>query len=203
MDFQLSEEHQNIRKAVRDFAEREIKPIARQLDDEGRFSTEITLKMGELGLLGISTPADYGGSGMDTLSYIIAVEELARVDGSQAATIAAHNSLGIGPLVYYGTEKQKKKYIPQLCTGEALWAFGLTEPDAGSDSRATHTKAHIENGEWVITRVKNIYYQWRCRYFGRGYVQAVTGETAGKRSLPPLLLKKIPPVLHAGPCMAK
>jgi len=135
MDFHLTEEQQNIRKAVRDFAEREIKPLARELDDEGRFSAELTLKMGQLGLFGINTPVDYGGFGMDTLSYIIAVEELARVDGSQAATIAAHNSLGIGPLFYFGTEKQKQKYIPQLCNGEALWAFGLTEPDAGSDSR--------------------------------------------------------------------
>jgi len=151
MDFHLTEEQQNIRKAVRDFAEREIKPIARELDDEGRFSPEITNSMGQLGLFGINTPVEYGGQGMDTLSYIIAVEELARVDGSQAATIAAHNSLGIGPLFYYGTEKQKQKYIPRLCNGEALWAFGLTEPDAGSDSRGTRTKAHIENGEWVIT----------------------------------------------------
>ena len=141
MDFQISEEHQNIRKAVRDFAEREIKPLARELDDEGRFSPELTLEMGRLGLFGINTPDDYGGFGMDTLAYIIAVEELARVDGSQAATVAAHNSLGIGPLFYYGTEKQKQKYIPQLCTGEALWAFGLTEPDAGSDSRGTRTRA--------------------------------------------------------------
>ena len=193
MDFQLSEEHQNIRKAVRDFAEREIKPIARELDDEGRFSPEITLKMGELGLLGINTPADYGGSGMDTLSYIIAVEELARVDGSQAATIAAHNSLGIGPLVYYGTEKQKKKYIPQLCTGEALWAFGLTEPDAGSDSRATHTKAHIENGKWVITGSKIFITNGAADISAGVTVQAVTGESGGKKEFTTIIVEKDTP----------
>ena len=193
MDFQLSEEHQNIRKAVRDFAEREIKPIARELDDEGRFSPEITLKMGELGLLGINTPADYGGSGMDTLSYIIAVEELARVDGSQAATIAAHNSLGIGPLVYYGTEKQKKKYIPQLCTGEALWAFGLTEPDAGSDSRGTRTKAHIENGEWVITGSKIFITNGAADISAGVTVQAVTGESGGKKEFTTIIVEKDTP----------
>ena len=193
MDFQLSEEHQNIRKAVRDFAEREIKPIARELDDEGRFSPEITLKMGELGLLGINTPVDYGGSGMDTLSYIIAVEELARVDGSQAATIAAHNSLGIGPLVYYGTEKQKKKYIPQLCTGEALWAFGLTEPDAGSDSRGTRTKAHIENGEWVITGSKIFITNGAADISAGVTVQAVTGESGGKKEFTTIIVEKDTP----------
>ena len=193
MDFQLSEEHQNIRKAVRDFAEREIKPIARELDDEGRFSPEITLKMGELGLLGINTPVDYGGSGMDTLSYIIAVEELARVDGSQAATIAAHNSLGIGPLVYYGTEKQKKKYIPQLCTGEALWAFGLTEPDAGSDSRGTRTKAHIENGEWIITGSKIFITNGAADISAGVTVQAVTGEPGGKKEFTTIIVEKDTP----------
>jgi len=193
MDFQLSEEHQNIRMAVRDFAEREIKPLARELDDEGRFSPEITLKMGQLGLLGINTSQDYGGSGMDTLAYIIAVEELARVDGSQAATVAAHNSLGIGPLVYYGTQKQKKKYIPQLCTGEALWAFGLTEPDAGSDSRATHTKAHIENGQWVITGSKIFITNGASDISAGVTVQAVTGETAGKKEFTTIIVEKDTP----------
>ena len=111
MNFQLSEEQMLIRQTVRDFAEREIRPVARELDEKACFSPELTLKMGELGLFGITVPVEYGGHGMDTLSYIIAVEELARVDGSQAATIAAHNSLGIGPLFYYGTEEQKLKYL--------------------------------------------------------------------------------------------
>ena len=193
MDFNLSEEHQNIRKAVRDFAEREIKPIAQELDEEGRFSPEITLRMGQLGLFGISTPVEYGGQGMDTLSYIIAVEELARVDGSQAATVAAHNSLGIGPLFYYGTEKQKQKYIPQLCTGKALWAFGLTEPDAGSDSRGTRTKAHVENGEWVITGSK-IFITNGASDISEGVtVQAVTGETGGKKEFTTIIVEKYTP----------
>lgn len=145
-----NEEHDLIRKTVRDFAEREIKPRAKELDEKAQFSYELTAMMGELGLFGMYLPEKFGGQHLDTLSYIIAVEEIARVDSSQAATLAAHNSLGIGPLYYYGTEEQKMKYLPQLCTGKALWAFGLTEPDAGSDSRGTKTKAHIENGEWVI-----------------------------------------------------
>jgi short-chain 2-methylacyl-CoA dehydrogenase len=118
MDFNLSEEHNLIRQTVRDFAEREIRPIAKELDEKAEFSLDLTRKMGEIGLFGINTPVEYGGQGMDTLSYIIAVEELARIDGSQAATIAAHNSLGISPILYYGTEEQKKRYVPQLCTGE-------------------------------------------------------------------------------------
>jgi len=154
MNFELSEEQQMIRETVHDFAEREIRPVAKDLDEKAEFSPALTKKMGELGLFGMYLPENYGGQGLDTLSYIIAVEELARVDGSQAATLAAHNSLGIGPLYYYGTEEQKMKYLPQLCTGEALWGFGLTEPDAGSDSRGTKTTAVLENGQWLINGSK-------------------------------------------------
>jgi alkylation response protein AidB-like acyl-CoA dehydrogenase len=154
MNFDLSEEQNMIRETVRDFAEREIRPVAKDLDEKAEFSPALTKKMGELGLFGMYLPEQYGGQGLDTLSYIIAVEELARVDGSQAATLAAHNSLGIGPLYYYGTEAQKMKYLPQLCTGEALWGFGLTEPDAGSDSRGTKTTAVLENGQWLINGSK-------------------------------------------------
>ncbi len=154
MNFELTEEHQMIRETVRDFAEREIRPVARELDEKAEFSVELTAKMGELGLFGMYLPEKYGGQGLDTLAYIIAVEELARVDGSQAATLAAHNSLGIGPLYYYGTEEQKMKYLPQLCTGKALWGFGLTEPNAGSDSRGTKTTAHPDGDHWVINGSK-------------------------------------------------
>lgn len=154
MNYELTEVQQMIRETVRDFAEREIKPVAQDLDERAVFSVENTKKIGELGLFGMYLPEKYGGQGMDTLSYIIAVEELARVDGSHAATLAAHNSLGIGPLYYYGSDEQKMKYLPQLCTGEALWAFGLTEPEAGSDSRGTKTTAIIEDGNWVINGSK-------------------------------------------------
>jgi len=154
MNFDLSDEQKMIKQTVRDFAEREIKPIAKELDEKSQFSVELTKKIGELGLFGMYLPEKYGGQGLNTLSYIIAVEELARVDSSQAATLAAHNSLGIGPLYYYGTEEQKMKYLPKLCTGEALWAFGLTEPNAGSDSRGTKTIAKQEGSNWIINGSK-------------------------------------------------
>lgn len=179
MDFRLSDEHNIIRKTVRDFAEREIKPLAGKLDENEEFSIELTRKMGELGLFGMNIPIIYGGLGMDILSYIIAVEELARIDGSQAATLAAHNSLGIGPIYYYGTEKQKKKYLPQLCTGNALWAFGLTEPDAGSDSRASKTTANLINGEWLINGSKIFITNGSSEINIGVTVQAVTGKKDG------------------------
>lgn len=147
-------EHDILRKSVREFAEKEIKPIAQELDEKAEFSIELTKKMGDLGLFGVVVPEKYGGQEMDYLSYIIAVEEIARVDGSQAATIAAHNSLGIDPLLQFGSEEQKKKYLPDLCTGRGLWGFGLTETEAGSDSRGTKTNAVLENGFWNINGSK-------------------------------------------------
>lgn len=190
MDFNLSEEHQLIRSTVRDFAEREIKPLARELDEKAVFSPELTLQMGKLGLFGISLPQKYGGQGMDTLSYIIAVEELARIDGSQAATVAAHNSLGIGPLYYYGTEEQKMKYLPALCTGEALWAFGLTEPEAGSDSRGTKTRARLDNGQWLISGSKIFITNGSADISIGATVQAVTGEQDGKKEFSTIIVEK-------------
>jgi short-chain 2-methylacyl-CoA dehydrogenase len=154
MNIYCNDEHNLIRKTVRDFAERNIKPVAAELDAKEQFSIELTNQMGEIGLFGMVVDPQYGGHGFDTLSYIIAVEELARIDSSQAATVAAHNSLGIGPIYSFGSEEQKHKYLPKLCTGEFLWGFGLTEADAGSDSRGSKTKAILENGEWVINGSK-------------------------------------------------
>lgn len=191
MDYNLSEEHELIRQTVRDFAEREIKPVAQELDEKAEFSIPLTRRMGELGLFGMYLPEKYGGQGMDTLSYIIAVEELARVDGSQAATLAAHNSLGIGPLYYYGTEEQKKKYLPPLCTGNALWAFGLTEPDAGSDSRGTRTTAVLENGEWVINGSKIFITNGSSEISLGATVQAVSGtDEKGRKIFSTILVEK-------------
>ena len=174
MNFDLTEEQIMIRETVRDFAEREIKPVAKELDEKAEFSYDLTKKMGELGLFGMYLPEKYGGQGLDILSYIIAVEEIARIDGSQAATLAAHNSLGIGPLYTYGTEEQKMKYLPLLCTGEALWGFGLTEPNAGSDSRGTKTTAKLENGEWTINGSKIFITNGSCDISIGSTVQAVT-----------------------------
>jgi len=193
MDYNLSEEHRMIRETVRQFAEREIRPLARELDEKETFSPELTRKMGELGLFGIYLPEKFGGQGMDYLAYIIAVEEIARVDGSQAATLAAHNSLGVGPLYYYGNEEQKMKYLPMLCTGEALWAFGLTEPDAGSDSRGSKTRATLENGEWVINGSKIFITNGSADNSMGATVQAITGEKQGKKEFTTILVDKDTP----------
>ncbi|GAB4169503.1 MAG: acyl-CoA dehydrogenase [Calditrichia bacterium] len=181
MDFNLSEEHRILQKTVRDFAENEIKPVAARLDENEEFSVELTRKMGELGLLGITVSPEYGGQGMDYLSYIIAVEEIARVDGSQAATVAAHNSLGTGPIFLYGTEEQKQKYLPKLCSGEALWAFGLTEPNAGSDSRGTQTTAKRTDNGWVLNGQKTFITNGDTPITIGATVQVVTGKKENGR----------------------
>ena len=123
MDFELSKEQEMVRKEVRRFAQKEIFPVALELDESESFSADLTRKMGEIGLFGTIVSEQYGGQEMDYLSYIIAVEEVARVDGSQAATVAAGNSLGIGPIYYFGTEEQKNKYLPKLCRGEGVVGF--------------------------------------------------------------------------------
>ena len=131
-----TEEHELIRQTVREFAEKEIRPLAYELDREEKFSVDLAKSMGDLGLFGMCIPKEYGGQGLDYLSLIIAIEEIARVDSSQAGTLSVHNSLGAGPIYYHGTEAQKEKYLPDLCTGEKIWAFALTEPNSGSDSRS-------------------------------------------------------------------
>jgi short-chain 2-methylacyl-CoA dehydrogenase len=154
MDFSLSMEQEILRNSVRQFAEKEIKPVARDLDEKEEFSYETMRKMAELGLFGMFVSEEYGGQGMDYISYIIATEEIARVDGSHAATVAAANSLGIGPLYYFGNEEQKRKYLPRLCSGEALWGFGLTEPNAGSDASNSKTTAFQEGEYWILNGSK-------------------------------------------------
>jgi alkylation response protein AidB-like acyl-CoA dehydrogenase len=193
MNFDLTEEQNLIRETVREFAEREIKPVCKELDEKAEFSHDLTRKMGELGLFGMYLPEKYGGQGLDYLSYIIAVEEIARIDSSQAATLAAHNSLGIGPLYYYGTEEQKMMYLPKLCTGEALWGFGLTEPDAGSDSRGTKTKAYVENGQWVINGSKIFITNGSVDISIGSTVQTVTGDKDGKKQYTCIIVDKDTP----------
>ena len=151
MDFELSDAQKDIRDTVRKFAESKIKPLAHELDEKEEFSADLTKQMGDLGIFGLIVPEEYGGSGLDYTSYCIAVEELARVDGSQAATVAAGVSLGVAPINYFGTDAQKKEWLPRLAGGHELFAFGLTEPDAGSDSRGSRTKA-VQNadGTWTI-----------------------------------------------------
>lgn len=175
LSFELPEEIEILRKSVRDFAENEIKPRAKELDEKEEFSIELTKKMGELGLFGIFVPQEYGGAGMSYLALVVAVEELARVDGSQAATVAAGNSLGIAPIYYFGSEKQKKEWLPVLCTGEKLAAFGLTEPEAGSDAGASKTTAVLKDGRWLINGQKIFITNSACEMTGVIIVQARTG----------------------------
>ncbi len=189
MDFNFTDEQNAIRETVRDFAEQEIKPKAKELDEKEEFSPELTKRMGDLGLFGMYLPEKYGGIGSDTLSYIIAVEELARIDGSHAATLAAHNSLGIGPLYYYGTEDQKQKYLPKLTTGEHLWAFGLTEPNAGSDSRGTKTNAVLENGKWKINGSKIFITNGSSDLSLGVTVQAITGMNGDRKEYSTIIVE--------------
>jgi alkylation response protein AidB-like acyl-CoA dehydrogenase len=135
---------------VRRFAREKVAPVAEELDREKRFPYELVGELAELGLMGMTIPEEYGGAGADTLSYAIAVEELTRIDSSVAITLAAHHSLGTLPIYYFGSEEQKREWIPELASGRKLAAFGLTEANAGSDAGATRTTARLENGEWII-----------------------------------------------------
>src|SRR5882672_6261423 len=150
MDFDLSPEHELLRDTARQFALEKVAPVAEELDKEKRFPYEIVAELAELGVMGMTIPEEYGGAGADTLSYAIAVEELTRIDSSVAITVAAHHSLGTLPIYYFGSEEQRREWLPELASGRKLAAFGLTEPNAGSDAGATRTTARLEDGSWVV-----------------------------------------------------
>ena len=192
-----TEKHEKIRQKVRDFAEKEIRPLARELDEQEHFSPELTKKMGDTGLFGMNVPKEYGGGGTDTLSYIIAVEELARVDSSQAAIIASHNSLGLSPIVEHGTTEQKETYLPGLCTGEKLWAFGLTEANAGSDSQSTKTTAELKDGQWIINGSKMFISNASTSISAGITVQAMTRIKDGKKELSTIIVEQDNPGYRA------
>ena len=154
MDFDLSGEHELVRRTVREFALERIAPVAEELDREHRFPYDIVTDLGGLGLLGMPIPEEYGGTGADTLSYALAIEELTRVDSSVAITVAAHTSLGTMPIYQFGTDEQRREWLPDLASGRKLAAFGLTEPGAGSDAGATRTTAELRDGSWVINGSK-------------------------------------------------
>jgi len=193
----LNEQHHLIRQSVRDFAEREIKPLAKEFDDKQEFSIELTHKMGDIGLFGLVVSPEYGGQGLDYISYIIAVEELARIDSSQAATVAAGNSLGINPLYYYGSEEQKRKYLPELCTGKKLWGFGLTEPNAGSDSRNTKTNAYLEEDEWVINGSKIFITNASTEITWGSIIQVISREKDGDKEFSTIIVENGTPGFKA------
>src|SRR5512135_543411 len=198
LDFDLNDEQQMLRKMVRNFAEKEITPVAQELDDKEEFSYTLTERMGDLGLFGPFVPEDYGGSNVGYISYIIATEEIARLDGSQAATLAAGNSLGISPIYYYGNEEQKRKWLPELCTGKALSSFGLTEPNAGSDAGASRTSATLDGAEWVINGSKIFITNSATEISRVCVVQAVNGKREdGKNELSCILVPNGTPGFEA------
>ena len=154
MNYELSDEQELLRRTVREFSETRVAPVAEELDREERFPYELVSELAELGLMGIPIPEEYGGAGADTVSYALAVEELTRIDSSVAITVAAHTSLGTMPIFLYGDERQKQEWLPELASGRKLAAFGLTEPDAGSDAGATRTRADLRDGEWIVNGSK-------------------------------------------------
>jgi alkylation response protein AidB-like acyl-CoA dehydrogenase len=176
MDFDLSDDHRLIQSTVRDFAQKEVAPAAEELDRTKSFPYEIVRKLGELNLMGIPFPEEYGGGGGDTLAYALAVEELTRVDSSVAITLCAHTSLGTQPVYLFGSEEQKHEWMPQLCSGEKLGAFGLTEPEAGSDAGNTKTTARQDNGDWVINGAKQFITNAGTDISGIVCITAKTGE---------------------------
>ena len=154
MNYELTDEQQLLRSTVREFAEARVAPVAEELDRESRFPYELVAEMAELGLMGIPIPEEYGGAGADTVSYAIAVEELTRIDSSVAITMAAHTSLGTMPIYLFGNDEQKQEWLPRLASGAGLGAFGLTEPNAGSDAGATRTRAELRDGQWIVNGSK-------------------------------------------------
>lgn len=188
MNFDLTKEQIELRARVREFAESEVKAVAAYNDENEKFDVDLTMKMADMGFLGICAPKEYGGQGLDTLSYIIVVEELSRVDGSTAATIAADNSLGISPIKEYGTKEQKEKYLPRLCKSH-LWGFGLTEETAGCDSRGTKSTARLENDKWVVNGSKIFITNSATPMTLGSTIQVISGEKDGKPEFTTFLIE--------------
>jgi alkylation response protein AidB-like acyl-CoA dehydrogenase len=175
MEFDLPDDHRLLRSTVREFAEQEIAPVAEELDRTKAFPYDLVRRLGELDLMGIPFPEEYGGAGGDSLAYALVVEELARVDSSVAITLCAHTSLGTQPIYLFGSEEQKRGWMPRLCSGEQLGAFGLTEPEAGSDAGNTQTRAALDDGEWVINGSKQFITNAGTDISGVVVITAVTG----------------------------
>ena len=198
MVFDLPEEHEALRATVREFAAREVAPVAEELDRTEAFPYEIVRKLGELGWMGIPFPEAYGGAGADTLAYALVVEGLARVDSSVAITLCAHTSLGTQPIYLFGSEEQKAEWLPLLTSGERLAAFGLTEPEAGSDAGNTRTRASLADGEWVIDGAKQFITNAGTDISGVVSITAVTGEADGRREISNLLVPNGTPGYEVG-----
>ncbi|GCE27916.1 putative acyl-CoA dehydrogenase YngJ [Dictyobacter alpinus] len=194
MDFSLNEEQMAIRQTCRDFAEQEIKPIAEQIDATGAFPYDLVRQMGELGLLGLPFPEEYGGAGADFLSYCLAIEEISRGDVSVGITMEAHTSLGATPFFLFGSQEQKERFLLPLARGEQLWAFGLTEPEAGSDSGGTQTRAVLEDGSWRINGSKSFITNAGTDLTGGVTITAITGKTpSGRNAISNIIVPKDTP----------
>lgn len=190
MNALLQEKHHLIRAKVRQFAETIIKPVIDDFDEKEIFPIELVREMGKIGVLGMTAPVEFGGLGSDYLSYVIAIEEMARIDSSMAATLAAHNSLGVGPIVEFGTQKQKETFLPAFCTGEKLWAFGLTEENAGSDAQGVETTAQIVGNEFLVNGSKKYITNGTSDISAGMTTLALTGEKDGRKEFTAILIEK-------------
>lgn len=199
MDFALNEEQLVIRNTCREFAEQEIRPIAEQMDATGQFPYALVRQMGELGLLGLPFPEEYGGAGADFLSYCLAIEEISRGDVSVGITMEAHTSLGATPFYLFGNQQQKEQYLVSLACGKQLWAFGLTEPEAGSDSAGTQTKAVLKDSQWHINGSKAFITNAGTDMTGGVTITAVTGSLpAGRQEITNIIVPKGTPGYNIG-----
>ena len=193
MDFTLDKKHEMARGLFKDFAENEVKPFAQETDENEQFPVEIVEKMGKYGFLGIPVPKEYGGQGCDPLTYIMCVEEMSKVCGTTGVIVSAHTSLCVDPILTYGTEEQKKKYLPDLASGKKIGAFGLTEPGAGTDAQGVQTKAVLDGDEWVLNGSKC--FITNGKYADVYIIIAVTGVVADargrkKKICSPLIVEK-------------
>ena len=198
MDFDLTDEQRLLRDTVRDFARSEVAPVAEELDRTKAFPYELVKKLADLGLMGIPFPEEYGGGGADTLSYVLAVEELTRIDSSVAITMAAHTSLGTMPIYLWGSDEQKDDWLPQLCSGQRLAAFGLTEPEAGSDAGNVQTRASLDGGEWVVNGAKQFITNSGTDISGCVSITAVTGQENGNKEISNIIVPNGTPGFEAG-----
>jgi short/branched chain acyl-CoA dehydrogenase len=198
MDFELSDDHQAIRRLVRDFADGEVRPVAEHLDKTKTFPYQIVEKLGGLNLMGIPFPEEYGGGGGDSLAYALAVEELTRVDSSVAITLCAHTSLGTQPVYLFGSEEQKQRYLPDLCAGRKLGAFGLTEPEAGSDAGNVKTRASLDAGVWTINGAKQFITNAGTDISGHVAITARTGGPTHPNEISNLIVENGTPGYEQG-----
>ncbi|MGB0404623.1 MAG: acyl-CoA dehydrogenase [Fusobacterium sp.] len=198
MEFNIPKTHELFRQMIREFAEKEVKPLAAEVDEEERFPVETVKKMAEIGIMGIPVPKEYGGAGGDNLMYSMAVEELSRVCGTTGVIVSAHTSLGTWPILHFGTEEQKQKYIPKMAKGEWIGAFGLTEPNAGTDAAGQQTTAHLdpETNEWIINGSK--IFITNAGYADVYVIFAMTDKSKGLKGISAFIIEEGTPGFSIG-----